>query len=189
MTPCRTDRCQREGTRQDGHEIIGDEVVPVYYCPDCWGARMARRLASDSYRTTSLDGVIAPRALVGQRPDGTVAPGAVNWHWRPPRLEPDDHHEQAIVLGTPGASGAIVCGAVPPTLHFQQAAPVHVRGARIDSAPAVATRIREISEAEAARLLLVTTASGLDEDALAAGLSGRERRKLFGARKRKFLRG
>lgn len=134
-TTCLTDGCGNEPTHVVTLAMAGGEHVHRPCCAECYAARFARGM--EAWPSSDLDGVIHPRALIGTRPDGTVAPGAYDSFYRPPRETPDDHHELPIVIGQGDAA----------RLMWQQAPPVHVRGARLDTEREQRRRARRKADA------------------------------------------
>lgn len=80
---CRTDGCGGRGTHRDDPEIVGDQVLEVWWCDNCHRIRVSLRINNEGYRTTALDGIIHPRAVEGTTADGHVEPHGYDWHWLP----------------------------------------------------------------------------------------------------------
>lgn len=80
---------------EHGPGVYGTIHGPV--CAECYRLRQVRGLEGpDTDRPEA--GVISRRLLIGQRVDGTVAPGAHDsWH-DTPVAHPDDHHQFPIVI-------------------------------------------------------------------------------------------
>lgn len=79
--------------------------------------------------------------VVGVDESGRKPKGAEDWYYREPRATPDEHHDQAIVVGH-GDSARLM---------WQQATPIHARNAPFAD-PKTAKRVaRELSDAASAR--------------------------------------
>lgn len=89
-------------------------------------------------------GVIAPgKVFVGVQEDGTRAPGACSWEWRPPTTAPVRGHEEMALQANGVTSG------------YQQAPPIgNVPGAVYGSAQETKRHLHVISEAEAQRVTM-----------------------------------
>lgn len=79
---CAVDGCSNRAGSHDWPDTCDPQTgEPFKLCDDCWRVNFGRNVNNVAYQTTSLDGVLSPRALIGVQPDGKRAVGAYPWWW------------------------------------------------------------------------------------------------------------